>query len=402
MYRFPFSLTDHPKGWLEITDVCNISCRGCYRSRIGGHRPLDVLRDEIRLFREERNCDSISLAGGEPTTHPEVLTIAKMVREHGMKCVVVTNGVKLDHALLSRLRDAGVTHVGIHVDSCQIRPGWTDVDEVALCELRQRFADMAEAVGGVCCNFVATIYRENLRQVPHLVHWARDNIGKVAGMVFITYRAVPVSDAYRYVVGDQEVDPRELGYVDTDLEAIGVTPEDVAAAIAEADPAYQPAAYLSGTLDHRTNKWLISVRVGRKGRVYGYLGPRTMELTQAFHHLLRGRYLLFMPSNRKSPMLLGLGAIDRSFRPAIRRAVRDAVRHPIDVARPLYTQALTIVRAPDMVVGDGANMCDGCPDITVHDGQLVHSCRLDELRKWGGYMTVHERRSAPSDPPSPA
>ena len=33
-------------------------------------------------------------------------------------------------------------------------------------------------------------------------------------------------------------------------------------------------------------------------------------------------------------------------------------------------------------------MCDGCPDITVHNGQLVWSCRLDELKQFGCFATA--------------
>jgi hypothetical protein len=33
-------------------------------------------------------------------------------------------------------------------------------------------------------------------------------------------------------------------------------------------------------------------------------------------------------------------------------------------------------------------MCDGCPDITVHEGKLVWSCRLDELKQFGCFTTA--------------
>ena len=50
LYRMPFSTTDNPIGWLEVTDVCNIHCRGCYRQHSTGHRPLgrQVRRPRLR------------------------------------------------------------------------------------------------------------------------------------------------------------------------------------------------------------------------------------------------------------------------------------------------------------------------------------------------------------------
>jgi hypothetical protein len=35
-----------------------------------------------------------------------------------------------------------------------------------------------------------------------------------------------------------------------------------------------------------------------------------------------------------------------------------------------------------------ADMCDSCPDMTVYDGKLINSCRMDEYRKFGGLITV--------------
>ncbi len=29
-YRLPWSLNDNPIAWIEITDICNIHCEGCY------------------------------------------------------------------------------------------------------------------------------------------------------------------------------------------------------------------------------------------------------------------------------------------------------------------------------------------------------------------------------------
>jgi hypothetical protein len=33
------------------------------------------------------------------------------------------------------------------------------------------------------------------------------------------------------------------------------------------------------------------------------------------------------------------------------------------------------------------DMCDACPDITVHEGRLVWSCRLEEMIQYGSFFT---------------
>ena len=64
MYRMPWSLNDNAIGWLEVTDKCNIYCRGCYRTNMEGHKPLEQIKEEIRFFKEWRNCDNISIGQG--------------------------------------------------------------------------------------------------------------------------------------------------------------------------------------------------------------------------------------------------------------------------------------------------------------------------------------------------
>ena len=39
-------------------------------------------------------------------------------------------------------------------------------------------------------------------------------------------------------------------------------------------------------------------------------------------------------------------------------------------------------------------MCDGCPDMTVHEGKLVWSCRLEEPRTFGTFVQSVPRQAA--------
>jgi hypothetical protein len=39
-------------------------------------------------------------------------------------------------------------------------------------------------------------------------------------------------------------------------------------------------------------------------------------------------------------------------------------------------------------------MCDGCPDITVHNGELVWSCRMEELKQFGTFLRTAEKTPA--------
>jgi hypothetical protein len=42
-----------------------------------------------------------------------------------------------------------------------------------------------------------------------------------------------------------------------------------------------------------------------------------------------------------------------------------------------------IIQPVDIMADGRQSMCDSCPDMTVHQGQLVWSCRLEERLKYG-------------------
>ena len=37
------------------------------------------------------------------------------------------------------------------------------------------------------------------------------------------------------------------------------------------------------------------------------------------------------------------------------------------------------------------DVCDSCPDMTVWQGNLINSCRMDEYRLFGGLLSVQDR-----------
>ncbi|MGK7396325.1 MAG: hypothetical protein ACNS62_17240, partial [Candidatus Cyclobacteriaceae bacterium M3_2C_046] len=58
LYRLPWSNNDNPIGWLEVTDTCNLTCKGCYRMVKEGHKPLEKLKEEVLFLKKWRNCDN--------------------------------------------------------------------------------------------------------------------------------------------------------------------------------------------------------------------------------------------------------------------------------------------------------------------------------------------------------
>ncbi len=398
LYRLPWSLPDNAISWLEPTSACNLACDGCYRENVpGGHKGLEEVREEIRVFTRLRNADGISIAGGDPLVHPDIVEIVRFVAESGIKPIVNTNGASLTMELLRELKKAGVVGFTFHVDSKQGRPGWKNKNELELNELRLTLARMLAKVGGISCSFNATVYDDTLPYVAELTDWAARYIDIVQVMVFILYRAAVPELPFEWYAGGTKIPRSTLHYSEEKGRRTDLKAQEVVARIRERDPRFWPAAYLNGTEDPESFKWLLTGRIGEPGRIHGYVGPKFFEAMQAGNHLLTGRYLAYAKPKLTSmgrTMLL-FSPLDSGVRKAAGTFLRAAMANPLRLFRKLHYQSVTIIQPVDFLPNGYQNMCDGCPDMTVWDGQLVWSCRLEELKQYGTWV-----RTVPPEKPA--
>ncbi len=394
LYRMPWSMNDNPIAWLEITDVCNIYCEGCYRQRITGHKPLEEVKEEILFFKRWRNPDNVSIAGGEPLIHPQILDIVAFIAENGIKPIILTNAVALNPEFLREMKAAGLAGFTIHIDSHQNRPRWKGKTEADLNELRQHYADMVAAEGGMYVIFNSTVYPSTFHEIPDVVRWGQANIDRVHGLVFITYRTGITEASVAHDQAGQEVDMSQLSYTRKRFDERFVTSPEVYQLIKDNFPEYEASGYLGGTIVHTSFKWLMGAVVGSKKKVYGSVGKRTMELAQAGHHATLGTYLAYLSCAKVGPKVFLLSPWDKTLRQAWRNWRKDVMRHPGRLFESLYVQTIGIIQAPDLLPDGRADMCDSCPDMTVYDGKLINSCRMDEYRLFGGFLSVVERSQA--------
>jgi len=120
-----------------------------------------------------------------------------------------------------------------------------------------------------------------------------------------------------------------------------------------------------------------------------------MEIAQTAHHFLRGTYLAYLSCAKVGLKVFLPAVCDETLRQAWRNWLKDVIRHPGRLFESLYIQSIGIIQAPDLLPDGRADMCDSCPDMTVYDGKLVNSCRMDEYRLFGGLLSVVERSRAP-------
>ncbi len=390
LYRLPWSLTDNVIAWLEPTKECNIHCEGCYSANAkGSHKTLDQIRADLDVFERYRQTDAVSIAGGDPLVYPQIADVVRMISERGLKPVVNTNGHGLTPELLRELKRAGLRSFTFHVDSLQTRPGWKGKSELELNELRLELAERVAEVGGISCAFNATVYEKSLPFVPDLLEWAIRNADKVHVMVFIAFRQA-MQDRFDYFVGDKRVDVGRLTYTKSAPQRIDISADEIVAVIRERFPEFNPAAYLNGTEKPDSFKWLMTLFVGDRERMLGSLGPKMAEIAQVWNHLVKGRYLGYATPevHAAGRSLLLLSPLDRGLRQIGRSWLGRVMRSPARLFRPLHLQSVLIIQPIDVLEDGRQSMCDSCPDMTVHEGELVWSCRLDERLEYGQLMRI--------------
>lgn len=396
LYRLPWNLADNAITWLEPTTKCNLYCEGCYRENDPyGHKPLEQVIEELQTVKRLRNTDGISIAGGEPLIYPHIVELVRYVADQGWKPIVNTNGRALTPELVGKLLGAGIAGFTFHVDSHQNRPGWKGKSEGDLNELRLKLARMVykHGKGRIAVAFNATIYRDTLDDIPMLVNWAQENIEFVNTMVFILFRSATTKADYEGWVHGKKVDLNQLVYTfEREVSPKDIVAQEVIDRIRTVYPDYQPCGYLNGTEDVSAFKWLVGLRFGNPKRMLGCMDPKLMELAQTAHHVTRHTYLAYTSPRlmRNAAAILPAGLINRS----MARVAKNYITDPAGWGEPLRMQAIMIIQPCDIQPDGRQSMCDGCPDIIAYDGRLVWSCRVDELQKFGGFVSFGPREAA--------
>ncbi len=165
------------------------------------------------------------------------------------------------------------------------------------------------------------------------------------------------------------------------------TDTEIAAMVAD----FAPAAYLNGTEKVDSFKWMLTERVGTKNKIYGYLGPKFLELVMTTHHFFKGTYLSYASpklTRKGRATMLFLWPFDKG----VRKAAAYMLKNPFRLFKKAHLQTVMVIQPVDFMQDGRQSMCDGCPDITVWNGDLVWSCRLEEQKQFGTFLRSVTKR----------
>ena len=100
-----------------VTRRCNLTCGYCTEyDKTSEPVPFDVLRQRLELLRDLRTW-AVSLMGGEPTLHPDLLRIFSTMRALGFhRRMMTTNGLLLTKEIVDGLNNSGMTDMSLSID----------------------------------------------------------------------------------------------------------------------------------------------------------------------------------------------------------------------------------------------------------------------------------------------
>lgn len=103
--------------WININRTCNLRCKWCY-AKGSKYSQVMAIDDAYELLEvlHEYGIKTINLIGGEPTQHPNFINIVKQIKQMGIRCSVVTNGLLFkDAKFLNKVKEAGVDSINVSV-----------------------------------------------------------------------------------------------------------------------------------------------------------------------------------------------------------------------------------------------------------------------------------------------
>lgn len=370
MIELPWDRKTVPHCVLEINQKCNLVCRSCYRKKTGRNKSISEILGDLETLEKNQEVQTVSIAGGEPTLHPELVEVVKLVHGRGHRVSLVTNGLLLTEELLGNLQPAGLDIVMIHVDEGQKRPDLSDAPTIDEINRLRREIACRVAVFGIDAGLCVTIYREyfeNLRGLFELMASSPE-----INFLFATH-AVEIDD----VVANSQPGHSPAR---TAIYRSASTRNSEVATFFERHFRLSPYACIPSHSTDSEEKPCISYWVpvlhGKANTVHPISSHAVDKTLIRLSRLLNGRYLYYCknrwPINALQLIVNGI---------ANRTLLSNAciVFRSLLPGVTLRSKRLVFENAPVVMPDGTVNCCDFCPNSTARNGRVIPVCLADHL-----------------------
>jgi hypothetical protein len=381
---------------LEVNQECNMSCRACYKRHEHSSKSFRQIVSEIELLLDKRRLTAVTLAGGEPTLHPDLPRVIRFLRERMLTVMMLSNGTNLDDRHLEAYREAGLSRILLHVDCGQKRPDHSRVEtERELGDLRRAISERVSR-HGMECSLAVTLYRRALPELMDIIHFALTT-PSIGGVLF-TCCSDPhrTAAAFRgglvlgsWYPGFQERGGRDHGGRDHRRNGGGLQAQCVELAETEEllrRQGYLPFAMIPSNLDVHSPRWLqyYVFTICEPGGRWTSLpvSVRFQNLARLFYTLsalrrLPNRFVTTYDSRRCVLVLLSY-ALSCGSLPDAGAALRFLARL-IKPGCTIKHTSLVFQQFPTATPTGALEVCGECPDATIRHGRLVPVCMADYL-----------------------
>ncbi|HTO94352.1 MAG TPA: radical SAM protein [Bacteroidota bacterium] len=348
-----------PHAVLESNYTCNGRCTLCYNLTREIVKPLGQLESELDAMCRLRRLETVSILGGEPTLHPDLPAIVRLVKSRGVYCQLLTNGIVLfrdgSDRLLDALLQAGIDRIVLHVDSGQ---GFTAEESDLMCTtLFDKFERR-----GVFFAISWTLYRDNIGGIPALMRRSsryRHFDGMLATLARpgseMTQAAVPAFGRPDMADVDEVI---RTGLV---VEA---------------------SSYIPSSLDDEEIRWLMYLYyINASTGETVPLSPAFVRLMRRVYRVVAGRNMFAATARLSlSGALFAATVLVESLLSPRRLARFIGIASRPSSLHDIRFHSIIVQSVPDFNAARGCvEICYHCPDATVRDGRLAPVCLADHM-----------------------
>ena len=103
----------------NITRACNLKCVHCYNDSGAGKTCNELSTSQAKAVLDDLsqfNVPSVLFSGGEPLMRPDLFELIEYAGQKGLRAVISTNGTLITADVAKKIKQRGVSYVGISLD----------------------------------------------------------------------------------------------------------------------------------------------------------------------------------------------------------------------------------------------------------------------------------------------
>jgi len=162
-----FSEDKKPVVVWNVAQRCNLKCAHCYSESQNREYSGELSTQEGKELIEDLACFGspvILFSGGEPLLRKDLMSLAHLAAEKGMRTVISTNGTLITRKMAKQMRQIGISYVGVSLDGMEQTNDRFRGMEGAFAAALKGIRNCREA--GIKVGLRFTVNRRNVSDIP--------------------------------------------------------------------------------------------------------------------------------------------------------------------------------------------------------------------------------------------